>query len=72
MDIREIEQATDPADFAWRRYIADEPDYDDYELFIPTTPLNRQPHVEYKTSTYKLGSHLRTRVTKVITNRPIR
>ena len=63
---------TDPADFAWRKNIADEPDYEGYELYIPRTPVNRMPHVEYKTTTYRLGNHERTRVTKVITNRPIR
>ena len=72
MNIREIEIATDPSDFDWRRYIADTPDYEGHELYIPATQDDRRPHVEYKTSTYRLGSHVRTRVTKVITNRPIR
>tara|TARA_R110000803_G_scaffold56935_3_gene114561 strand:- start:942 stop:1346 length:405 start_codon:yes stop_codon:yes gene_type:complete len=61
MNIREIEIATDPSDFDWRRYIADTPDYEGHELYIPTEPIA----AGHRTVEYKLGNHVRRTTTAV-------
>lgn len=61
MDIRDIEQITDPADFAWRRYIEDTPDYEDLDLYIPVSRITE----EQRTVEYRLGNHARFKTTRV-------
>ena len=61
MNIRDIEQITDPADFAWRRYIEDTPDYEDLDLYIPVSRITE----EQRTVEYRLGNHARFKTTRV-------
>ena len=66
MSCYEFELATDPHSRTWERYMQDEPDYADMDLYIPPTSA----HAEERGESYKLGRHTRHRVTRVITNRP--
>lgn len=66
MSCYEFEIATDPHARTWERYMQDEPDYAEFDLFLPPSTA----HVEEKVETYRLGRHTRTRVNRVITTRP--
>ncbi len=56
----------DATDRISERYMLDEPDYADFDLYLPPSTA----HVEERPETYRLGRHTRTRVKRVITTRP--
>lgn len=59
-------ERTDPHSPNLERYMLDEPDYDGFDIHLKPSIA----HVEERSFDYLLGRHPRTRVTRIITNRP--